>query len=415
MVFGKGYADRFLTEHEVHDLMVEALARADLDGKRVLVIIPDHTRTAPIPLFFRLFHELLGGRVAALDYLVALGTHQPMGEDALNRLVGVTTAERAERYRNVRIFNHRWDLPETFVTLGTITEQETRNTSQGLLSQAVPVTINRLVFDYDQLVICGPTFPHEVVGFSGGNKYFFPGIGGPELINFTHWLGAVMTSMEVIGTKHTPVRQVIDRAASFIDKPKLCFSLVVKGEELAGLFIGAPEEAYEQAADLSARLHIIYVDEPFQRVLSVMPEMYDDLWTAAKGMYKLEPAIADGGEVIIYAPHITEVSYTHGQVIDQIGYHVRDYFLKQWDRFKDYPWGVLAHSTHLRGIGTFENGVERPRIRVTLATGIPKERCRRINLGYVDSATIDMAEWEGREDEGILVVPKAGEMLYRVT
>jgi len=415
MVFGKGYADRFLTEHEVHDLMVEALARADLDGKRVLVIIPDHTRTAPIPLFFRLFHELLGGRVAALDYLVALGTHQPMGEDALNRLVGVTTAERAERYRNVRIFNHRWDLPETFVTLGTITEQETRNTSQGLLSQAVPVTINRLVFDYDQLVICGPTFPHEVVGFSGGNKYFFPGIGGPELINFTHWLGAVMTSMEVIGTKHTPVRQVIDRAASFIDKPKLCFSLVVKGEELAGLFIGAPEEAYEQAADLSARLHIIYVDEPFQRVLSVMPEMYDDLWTAAKGMYKLEPAIADGGEVIIYAPHITAVSYTHGQVIDQIGYHVRDYFLKQWDRFKDYPWGVLAHSTHLRGIGTFENGVERPRIRVTLATGIPKERCRRINLGYVDSATIDMAEWEGREDEGILVVPKAGEMLYRVT
>ena len=415
MVFGKGYADRFLTEHEVHDLMVEALARADLDGKRVLVIIPDHTRTAPIPLFFRLFHELLGGRVAALDYLVALGTHQPMGEDALNRLVGVTTAERAERYRNVRIFNHRWDLPETFVTLGTITEQETRNTSQGLLSQAVPVTINRLVFDYDQLVICGPTFPHEVVGFSGGNKYFFPGIGGPEVINFTHWLGAVITSMEVIGTKHTPVRQIIDRAASFIDKPKLCCSLVVKGEELAGLFIGTPEEAYEQAADLSAKLHIVYVDKPFRRVLSVMPEMYDDLWTAAKGMYKLEPAIADGGEVIIYAPHITEVSYTHGQVIDQIGYHVRDYFLKQWDRFKDYPWGVLAHSTHLRGIGTFENGVERPRIRVTLATGIPKERCRRINLGYVDSATIDMAEWEGREDEGILVVPKAGEMLYRVT
>jgi len=414
MVFGKGYTDRFLTEHEVHDLMVEALARADLDGKRVLVIIPDHTRTAPIPLFFRLFHELLGGRVAALDYLVALGTHQPMGEDALNRLVGVTTAERAERYRDVRIFNHRWDLPETFVTLGTITEHETRNTSQGLLSQAVPVTINKLVFDYDQLVICGPTFPHEVVGFSGGNKYFFPGIGGPELINFTHWLGAVMTSMEVIGTKHTPVRQVIDRAASFIDKPKLCFSLVVKGEELAGLFIGAPEDAYEQAADLSARLHIIYVDEPFQRVLSIMPEMYDDLWTAAKGMYKLEPAIADGGEVIIYAPHITEVSYTHGQVIDQIGYHVRDYFLKQWDRFKDYPWGVLAHSTHLRGIGTFEDGVERPRIRVTLATGIPEERCQRINLGYVDPAAIDVIEWEGCEDEGILVVHKAGEMLYRV-
>ncbi len=411
---GKGHTDRFLTEGEVHDLMAEALGQANLDGKRALVIIPDHTRTAPIPLFFRLFHELLGSTVAALDYLVALGTHQPMSDEALNRLVGVTAAERAKKYRDVRIFNHRWDLPDTFVTIGTIPAAEIEEITGGLMRQEVPVTLNKLILDYDQLIICGPTFPHEVVGFSGGNKYFFPGIGGPEVINFTHWLGAVITSMEVIGTKHTPVRRVIDRAASFIDRPKLCCSLVVKGEELAGLFIGTPEEAYEHAADLSAKLHIIYVDKPFKRVLSVVPEMYDDLWTAAKGMYKLEPAIADGGEVIIYAPHITEVSYTHGQIIDQIGYHVRDYFLKQWDRYKAFPWGVLAHSTHLRGIGTFEGGVERPRIRVTLATGIPDERCRRVNLGYLDPATTDMAEWEGREDEGIVVVHKAGEMLYRI-
>jgi nickel-dependent lactate racemase len=431
MVTGKGYTDRFLSEREIHNLTAEALARANLDGKRVLVIIPDHTRTAPIPLFFRLFHELLGRRVAALDYLVALGTHQPMSEETLNKLVGVTAAERAEKYRDVRIFNHHWDLPDTFTTIGTIPAAEIEEITGGLMRQDVPVTLNKLIFDYDQLIICGPTFPHEVVGFSGGNKYFFPGIGGPEVINFTHWLGAVITSMKVIGTKHTPVRQVIDRAASFIDRPKLCFSLVVAPDanshmanpqsairnpqsELAGLFIGTPEEAYEHAADLSAKLHIVYVDKPFQRVLSVMPEMYDDLWTAAKGMYKLEPAIADGGEVIIYAPHITEVSYTHGHIIDQIGYHVRDYFLQQWDRFKQYPWGVLAHSTHLRGIGTFEDGVERARIRVTLATGIPEERCGRINLGYMDPASIDPEEWANREDEGILLVRKAGEMLYRV-
>ena len=414
MFTGTGYTDRHLTEAEVHNLIAEALAQVDLAGKRVLVIIPDHTRTAPIPLFFRLFHQFLGGKVAALDYLVALGTHQPMSEEALNRLVGVTAEERARQYADVHIYNHEWADPATFTTIGVITEHETRALSNGMLSLDVPVRVNKMILDYDQLIICGPTFPHEVVGFSGGNKYFFPGIGGPEVINFTHWLGAVITSMEIIGTRHTPVRQVIDRAASFIDVPKLCFSLVVRDEELAGLFIGTPEEAYEHAADLSAKLHIIYVDKPFKRVLSVMPGMYDDLWTAAKGMYKLEPAIADGGEVIIYAPHITEVSYTHGRIIDQIGYHVRDYFLKQWERFKDYPWGVLAHSTHLRGIGTFENGVERPRIQVTLATGIPEERCWRINLGYLDPATIDIAEWEGREDEGILVVHKAGEMLYRV-
>jgi len=412
-MIGKGYKDKVLSESGVWHLMAQALAQTDLAGKRVLVIIPDHTRTAPIPLFFRLFHEFLGEQVAALDYLVALGTHQPMSEEALNSLLGVTAEERAGQYADVHIYNHEWTDPTTFTTIGVITEHETRALSNGMLSLDVPVRINKMILDYDQLVICGPTFPHEVVGFSGGNKYFFPGIGGPDLINFTHWLGAVITSMEIIGTRHTPVRQVIDRAASFIDVPKLCFSLVVRDEGLAGLFIGTPEEAYEHAADLSAKLHIIYVDKPFKRVLSVMPEMYDDLWTAAKGMYKLEPAIADGGEVVIYAPLISEISYTHGRIIDQIGYHVRDYFLKQWERFKDYPWGVLAHSTHLRGIGTFENGVENPRIQVTLATGIPEERCRRVNLGWIDPATIDMAKWEGREDEGILVVHKAGEMLYK--
>jgi nickel-dependent lactate racemase len=414
MVVRKGYEEGFLSENTVRELMGQALSDLGLENKRVLIIIPDHTRTAPIPLFFRLFHEFLGEQVAALDYLVALGTHQPMREEALNRLVGIGAAERAEKYAQVHIFNHEWDKPGCFRTIGTITADEIAEITGGLMRQEVQVALNGKIFDYDHLIICGPTFPHEVVGLSGGNKYFFPGIGGPEVIHFTHWLGAVITSMEIIGTKHTPVRQVIDRAASFIDVPKLCFSLVVRNEGLAGLFIGTPEEAYEHAADLSAKLHIIYVDKPFRRVLSVMPEMYDDLWTAAKGMYKLEPAIADGGEVIIYAPHITEISYTHGQIIDQIGYHVRDYFLKQWERFKDYPWGVLAHSTHLRGIGTFENGVEEPRIQVTLAAGIPEERCQRVNLGYLDPATIDMAEWEGREDEGVLVVHKAGEMLYKI-
>ena len=158
----------------------------------------------------------------------------------------------------------------------------------------------------------------------------------------------------------------------------------------------------------------MWVNQPFSSVLSVMPEMYDDIWTAAKGMYKMEPAIADGGEVIIYAPHIDEISYTHGRIIDDIGYHVRDYFLEQWDRFKDYPWGVLAHSTHLRGMGTYENGVEKPRIRVTLATGISPERCRRVNLGYLDPDTVNLDEWRDQDEAGSLLIPKAGEMLYRV-
>jgi nickel-dependent lactate racemase len=426
MVIGKGYTDRFLTDAEIRDVVFGGFARADVAGKRVLVIIPDSTRTAPNGQLFRLFHEALWGKVAALDYLVALGTHMPMSDDALNRLLSITAAERATQFAGVRIFNHAWDDPAALVQLGTIGADEIAQLTGGLFRQEVAVTVNRLVLDYDLLVVCGPTFPHEVVGFSGGNKYFFPGVSGAEVINFTHWLGAVMTNYVIIGTKHTPVRAVINRAAAMIPTPKLSCAMVVapaKGDIahtavplLNGLYFGSPEAAWGAASDLSSQVHVVWVEKPYKRVLSVMPHLYDDIWTGAKGMYKMEPAIADGGEVIIYAPHITEVSYTHGRILEQIGYHCRDYFLKQWDKFKNLPGGVLAHSTHLRGQGTYDpaTGEEQPRIKVTLATGISRERCERINLGYMDPATINLEEWKGREAEGVLLVPKAGEMLYRV-
>jgi len=416
MIIGKSREDGFLSESEIRELICNALDQEPIDGRRVLIIIPDRTRTAPIPLMFRLFFELLKGRVKRLDYLIALGTHKPLSESSINQLIGVTPDKRAGAYRDIRVFNHRWDRPETFVSLGEISAAEVEELSGGLMSRRVDVRLNRMILDYDQLIICGPTFPHEVVGFSGGNKYFFPGIGGPEVINFSHWLGALITSSSVIGTKYTPVRRVIDRAALLIDKPKLCFSMVVKDEGLAGLFIGSPEEAYSAAADLSARLHIRFVDKPFDRVLTVMPRMYEDIWTAAKGMYKLEPVVADGGDLIIYAPHIEEVSYTHGRALDEIGYHVRDYFVKQWDKFEHYPGGVLAHSTHLRGLGEYnsESREEKPRIHVTLATKISEARCRQINLGYLDPETVNLDEWSDREDEGMLLVPKAGELLFRL-
>ena len=233
--------------------------------------------------------------------------------------------------------------------------------TDGLMPQDVPVRLNKMILDHDHLLICGPVFPHEVVGFSGGNKYFFPGIAGSEIINITHWIGALHTSYKIIGTKDTPVRRVIDRAASLIPKPRHAICTVVCHEGVNGVYVGTPEEAYSAAADLSAQTHIVWVDKPFRQALAVMPTLYDDLWTGAKGMYKLEPAMADGGEVIIYAPHITEISYTHGHHIRKVGYHVRDYFVKQMDRFQDIPLSILAHSTHVRGIGTFENGSERPR------------------------------------------------------
>ena len=413
-MIGKGDINTVLTEDNAREIITRGLADAHLDGQRVLVIIPDSTRSGPMPLMFRLIHEALSGKVAALDFLIALGTHQPMSRAAILRHLGVTEEEMAGIYADVRVFNHDWQNPDTFTELGVITADELAELSNGLFRMDVPVTINRTALEYDRLIVCGPVFPHEVVGFSGGNKYFFPGIGGSEIINVSHWLGAVITSYEIIGVQETPVRALIDRAAAMIPRPTLLIAEVVQEDNLYGLYVGEMRPTWEAAVNLSAQLHIIWVDRPYRQILSVMPEMYDDIWTAAKGMYKLEPVAADGGEVIIYAPHITEISYTHGKILDEIGYHVRDYFLKQWDKFKDYPWGVLAHSTHLKGMGTYENGVERPRVTVTLATGIPEERVRRLNLNYRDPATIDPADFANREEEGVLLVPHAGEMLYRL-
>ena len=391
------------------------LPKDDFVNKRVLMIIPDATRTAPLPLLFDAIFREIRPQCRDLDVLVALGTHPPMSDAQIAKLLGIDERERGRLFYQMQVFNHEWDRPERLLTLGTLSKEETSELSNGLLSLEVPVQINSRIQDYDLLLVLGPVFPHEVVGFSGGNKYFFPGIAGPDILNFFHWLGALITNHEIIGVKDTPVRRVVNAAAGMIPKTRRAITFVVSSDcSLHGLFYGTPELAWNEAADLSAKVHIKRCEKPFQQILSCAPPMYDELWVAGKCMYKMEPVVADGGELIIYAPHMHEISVTHGKLIEQVGYHVRDYFTKQWDKFKDVPWGVLAHSTHVRGGGTYEDGVEKPRVRVTLASGIPREVCERINLGYRDPATIDIESFANREHEGVLLVRKSGEYLYRL-
>ena len=313
-------------------------------------------------------------------------------------------------------YNHRWDLPATFTGIGKISRREVEKITGGLLSEDIEIALNKSLFEYDLIVVLGPVFPHEVIGFSGGNKYFFPGVSGGEFLHSFHWLGALVGSMEIIGKKRTPTRALIDRAASFIGKEKICVSIVVRDEKrISGLFVGSMEESWSAAADLSARVHVVYKSRPYRLVIGAAPVMYDELWTAGKAMYKLEPVVADGGELVIYAPHVDVVSHTWGKLIERVGYHVRDYYLAQPGKFDDVPKAVLAHSTHVKGAGTYENGKERPRIGVTLATGISEERCKRLGLGYRDPGKIDLAHFRNREDEGVLVVENAGETLYRLS
>jgi nickel-dependent lactate racemase len=407
---GIGRADGTLSREEIGKAVSDGLAAEPLDGGSVLVIVPDHTRSAPMDVVFPLVLEALSGRAARIEVLVALGTHAPEDPDVVRRRLGIAGDG------SVPVHMHEWDRDEALREAGCIPAADIREISGGLFEQDVCVGANRRLFEFDRLLVVGPVFPHEVVGCSGGGKYLFPGCSGPEVLNFFHWLGAVITNVGIIGRKDTPVRRVVDAAAALVPTPKSAVKMVVGEDGLRGIFVGEMREAWSAAADLSQKVHVTHLDGPVRQVLSVAPAMYDDLWTAGKCMYKLEPVVADGGEVIIYAPHVTEVSYTHGELIDEVGYHVRDYFLKQWDRFSRYPWAVLAHSTHVKGAGEFdeETGVETPRVNVTLATSIPEERCRKIDLGYRDPATVRIEDYRGREDEGVLCVPKAGERLYRL-
>ncbi|NLV73430.1 MAG: DUF2088 domain-containing protein [Chloroflexi bacterium] len=413
MVIGKGCTARFLTDDEVRQVFSEAFAATPLKGKRVLFIVPDGTRSLPLPLCFRIITDELLGVASKLDFLIATGTHIPMTGEVLERHFGFSSEERAGRYAEVGIYNHDWQ--HGLMDIGTIRAEQVAEISDGRMHEPINVQINARVRDYDYLIVLGPVFPHEVVGFSGGNKYFFPGISGGNMIDQTHWLSALITCHAIIGNQHTAVRRMLDQAATMIPTERRCFSLVVKGHhDLAGVFYGTPEESQAKAAELSALWNVVWVDKPFNKVISVMPKLYDDLWTGSKGMYKVEPAVADGGTVVIYAPHITEVSYVHGKVLDHVGYHVRDYFLSNWDKVANEPQAVLAHACHVKGDGTYTDGVEHPRVNVVLATGIPRERCERINLGYLDPNSFNPADLAGKEDEGILVVPRAGELLYKL-
>jgi len=410
---GQGYLDRLIGTSEILSISEKAVSEWKIEGKRVLLVVPDGTRSCPMDVIFPILYNLIAPSAKAINILIALGTHPPMSDDEINRRFGISQSDRTTKYPKARFHNHMWKDPALLVSVGSLSSADVSEITGGLFKMDVTITCNRMVLDHDIVIIIGPVFPHEVVGFSGGNKYLFPGVAGQEIIDFFHWLGAVITNSGIIGKKYTQVRKVVDRAAAMLPVERKAMCMVVKGDGLAGLYCGTPEDAWSEAADLSEKIHIKHMDRSFHTVLSCAPAMYDDLWTGGKCMYKVEPVVADGGKVIIYAPHIREISSVHGKILEEIGYHTRDFFLKQWDKYQKYPWGVVAHSTHVKGLGTYEDGVEKPRVEVILATGIPEEICRKVNLGYMDYRKINPKDYENREGEGVLYLPKAGEILYR--
>jgi nickel-dependent lactate racemase len=379
-------------------------------GARCLGIIPDRTRTfSP-----RVIHEILAAcrdRGYHLDMLIATGTHAPMTDDEIAYFL--KSKEAAEAFTGTTIVNHS-TAPDQLTYLGTIDAATVRRLSGNILTDEIPVNLNSRVFEYDLLVVIGPVFPHEVIGMSGGWKYFFPGISGSEIIDHSHWLGALLSIRNVIGHSETPVRRVVEHAGELVEaqRPVTCFSLVMSPRGLHGLYHGGPVNSHRAAARLSREVNVVWTDRKYQRIVAECPTKYDELWTAGKLAYKTQEVVEMGGQIVLHAPHLDQIAPQHPEV-EQIGYHCLAYFQAQWDRFWKAERSSLAHSTHVAGPGIFVDGHETLDARRVLSSKISPERCAVVNLDYMDPNSIRFEQRQPfGDDPDTLWVPQAGEQLY---
>ena len=394
-----------------------AIIHAALDvvqpGERVLAIIPDKTRDDNTHVLFPIATEFLTNRgVASFDALVAQGTHPPMSETQKLSKIGADTFAG-------QLFDHRWDEPDELITLGELSTETVHQLTNGLIENAVPVSINKLLAPgiYDTILVFGATVPHEVAGFAGGAKYFFPGVAGPELTHTTHWLGALAGIENIIGQVDTPTRRLIEAATDLIDARIISLNTVVSrtsDDELVtyALFTGDIGEAFRRAAEVSRQVHIRYTGRKYKKVVALLDPHYDELWVGGKASYKLGAIIEEGGELIIYAPHLTRLSETHGELIEKYGYapleSVRDMLGVSQELRENLC--IAAHLAHVAYAGRLdERGKVVPRYKITMATGLDEETCRRVNLGYLDHRTFKAAA-----DDDTLIVKDAGRDLYQV-
>ena len=416
-LLGEGSPDSDLTEQDLQAIVEQALEPI-LSSERVLAIVPDKTRDDNTDLLFPFTAEVLSARdVAQFDVLVAQGTHPPMSQSQKLAKLGLE-----KKLFSGHLFDHRWDLPDELVTIGKLSEDTVRRLTNGLITHAVPVSLNRLLSpgSYDTILVFGATVPHEVAGFAGGAKYFFPGVAGPELTHTTHWLGALAGIENIIGETETPTRHLIEAAADFIEARIISLNTVVSrrgdGRLIThALFAGDIRDAFRQAVEVSRHVHIRYTDRKYKRVVALLDRHYEELWVGGKASYKLGAVIEDGGELIIYAPHLTKLSETHGELIAKYGYapleSVRD-MLGVSEELRENLC-IAAHLAHVAYAGRLdEHGHVVPRYRITMASGLDEQTCRQVNLGYVDYRTFDYERLP--DDRDTLIVKDAGRDLYKV-
>ncbi len=419
-VIGNGAADADLSPREMRDILAESFLQIAPDA-RVLAIIPDKTRDDNTDVLFPFAADILSERrVAQFDALVAQGTHGPMIEAEKRTKVGWSSATAVPSLGT--IFDHEWNNADELATIGELSAGNVSSLTSGLLNEPVKVNLNRRLAPgiYDTILIFSATVPHEVAGFAGGAKYLFPGVAGPDLTHATHWLGALASIENVIGRVETPTRHMIEAAADFVSAEIITLNSVVTRDDnnrlrTHALFVGDFRKAFRAAAEVSRQVHIKYTGRKYKRVVALLDEHYDELWVGGKASYKLGGIIEEGGELIIYAPHLRSISETHGRLIEKYGYAPLDRVREMVALSEELRsnLAVAAHLAHVSYAGKRdETGRVIPRYHITMASALDEETCRRVHLGYMDHRKFRREDYE--HDPDTLVVERAGRDLYLV-
>lgn len=416
-IVGKGSPQADMSLPDFREILAEALSEI-APASSVLAIVADKTRDDNTDVLFPLAAEILDNRkVKRLDVLIAQGTHSPMSEAEKRIKIGTGSAIPGLG----QIFDHDWENPEKLITIGELDAAQLKKVSGGLMQEPIALKVNRLLAPgtYDTILVFGTTMPHEVAGFSGGAKYFFPGVAGAELTNASHWLGALAGIENIIGHVETPTRQMFEAAADHVPAQVICLTSVVTRDHgrlrTHALFCGDFRKSVREAAKVSGQVHIKYTGRKYGRVVALLDSHLNDMWVGGKASYRLGPIIEEGGELIIYAPHLHSLSDVHGRLIRKYGYApletVRE-MVANSEELRQHL-GVAAHLTHVAFAGRkMADGKIVPRYSITLSSALPESICHGVNLGYLDPEKFHRENY--KNEKNTLVVENAGRDLYLV-
>jgi len=404
-----------ITQDELRDLVFESVdaTSSSRSGelKRVLILPPDHTRlNSRAGEITAIVYEKLTSQGVQVDILPTLGTHNPMTEAQLRMMFGDTIP--LEKFKV-----HDWR--NEVVCKGLIDGEMLSELSGGKVDYTVGVEVNKMLFDgYDLILSVGQVVPHEVVGMANYTKNIVVGAGGSDIINKSHFLGAVCNMETILGQTDTPVRKLFNYAVeTFLSDLPITYMLTVMEQDystgemhMRGFYAGDDVDVYNEACKLARKVNITLLDrEPKKVVVTLDPHEFQSTWLGNKSVYRTRMAIADGGELIVLAPALKEFGEdpTIDKLIRKFGYKGTPATLKAVEEDEELRsnLGAAAHLIH---------GSSEGRFSITYCPGadMSLEEIRSVGFGAVSYEEMAARYNPDELKDGFNILPDGEEIFY---